>query len=82
MYPIKRILQNEEGPALPGPPNQCAVVQILCAAVFDTEPCATFIPINRIVCHCTLSSPLSINFDYGVDCTYVIAPFVRYALLE
>ena len=56
---------------------------IICAKVFDIEPYVHhFVPVNRILYHCAVSSPLSINFDYGVDRTYVIIPSVRYALLE
>lgn len=56
---------------------------IICAAVFDSEPCASFMPVNRIPCHCAVSSPLSLNFDYGADhAYYAIVSFVRYALLE
>ena len=41
-----------------------------------------FMPVNVILCQCAVSSPLFIKFDYGVDQTHVINPFLRYSLLE
>ena len=39
-------------------------------------------PVNRILCCCAVSLPISLNLDYGDDFVYVTVPLVKYARLE
>lgn len=47
---------------------------VILTTVFDSDSCACFMPVSRIMSRCAISSPISLNFDYGVDtvCHYVL----------
>jgi hypothetical protein len=47
---------------------------VLTSTVFDSDSCASFLPVTRIMCQCAISSPLSFQFDYGVDSVFVAIP--------
>ena len=49
---------------------------VLCSTVFDHESCACFMPISRLMCHCAISSPHSLTFDY------VAVPLIKCVELE
>ena len=52
---------------------------VICSTVFDSESCASFIPVSRIMCRCAVSSPLSLTFDYGVDQVIIAIPLIKCA---
>ena len=49
----------------------------LCSTVFDGESSACYIPVSRIMCRCALSSPVTMQFDYGVDNVLVAIPLIK-----
>lgn len=55
---------------------------LICSTVFEPESSASFMPIGRKMCRCAVSSPLSLSFDFGVDCVYVSVPLTKYRELS
>lgn len=53
---------------------------VVTSTVFDSDSCASFVPITRIMCQCAISSPLSLRFDYGVDSVLVAIPLAHSTL--
>ena len=53
---------------------------VITSTVFDSDSCASFIPISRIMGQCAISSPLSLKFDYGVDSVLVAIPLSYFDL--
>lgn len=47
---------------------------VITSTVFDRDSCASFMPITRIICQCAVLSPISFEFDYGVDSVLVAIP--------
>ena len=47
---------------------------IVTSTVFDSDSCASFVPVSRIMCQCAISSPLSFKFDYGMDSVMIAMP--------
>ena len=47
---------------------------ILTCTVFDHDSCASFIPVSRVFSRCTVSSPITLQFNYGEDNIIVAIP--------
>ena len=47
---------------------------ILTSTVFDNDSCASFMPVSRIVCRSAISSPISLQFDYGENTVLIAVP--------
>ena len=50
---------------------------LVCSTVPDHESAASFMPISRIMCRCSLSKTLSLSFNYGMDKVFVSVPVVH-----
>ena len=48
---------------------------MVCSTVLEDESAASFMPVS---CRCAVSTPLSVNFDYGLDHIIVSVPLVGY----
>ena len=47
---------------------------ILTSTVFENDSCACFMPISRVICQCAISSPVTLQFDYGEDNVLIAVP--------
>ena len=63
---VKSFIENEVTTANSDGSSSSSLTHILMNIQwFDHDSCASFIPVSRVFSRCTVSSPITLQFDYG-----------------